>query len=126
MVMFDEFIPQRPQQADGPASPIVRAATVGAMDRRTRRHCRRLAHAMHTDRVDRALVRPGIDSLRAHLLETRLLRAGKHGQPLLRPGEGPGVRALLRRVLDAVATVYPREVATVIPLLDEAGDGRSP
>ena len=92
------------------------------MDRRTRRHCRRLAHAIHTDRVDRALVRHRIAPLCAHLLEARLLRAGKYGYPLLRPGEGPAVRALLGGVLDVVGIVYPREVATVRPLLDHSDE----
>lgn len=81
---------------------------------------------MHTDRIHRALARHHIDPLRAHLLEARLLRSGKHGHPLLRPGEGPGVHKLLQRVLDAVATVYPREVATVRPHLHTPDRGHAP
>ena len=92
------------------------------MDRRTRRHCRRLAPAIHTDRVDRALVRHRVAPLCAHLLEARLLRAVKYGYPLLRPGEGTAVRALLGSVLDVVGIVYPRNVSTVRSRLDDSDE----
>lgn len=95
------------------------------MDRKTRRHCRRLAHALHTGRVQTALRQAGvIDHVRVALVESRLDAAAGDASPLLRPNEGAGVAAVFTRVLDAAAEVHPREVASVRARLDEEVEGR--
>jgi hypothetical protein len=87
------------------------------VDQKTRRRCRRLATALHTDRVQEALERDGVNPMIVLFVEARLRQAG-HGQPLLGPGAGARVARGLHRVLDATAPIYPRETYTVRRRLD--------
>lgn len=82
------------------------------LDRKTRRHCRRLARALHTDRVQAALERAGVNPMTAMFVQARLHAAGDSGRPLLDPSTS-GIAASFRRVLDATAPIRPRETATV-------------
>ena len=95
------------------------------MDRKTRRHFRRLAHALHTDQVQAALRQAGVvDQARVALVESRLDAAVRDESALLRPNEGAGVAATFIRVLDAATEVYPREVASVRARLDGEVEAR--
>lgn len=100
--------------------------TVPTMDRRTRRHCLRLTHGVHTDRVQATFERASLEPMGVRLVEVRLRDAGRNGRPLLGANEGSGTVSVFNRVLGVAARVYPREVARIQERLRHETEQRRP